>query len=239
MARTPKSENNLQVFNGSRPKPDVFAMNSGAGCCGAGVDLLYDKLGDRVRFDNGLKHLSPTGGVERYRFPAGNGFNSHKAEIIDHINRVGVGATISVIAIPTYAFMTGLGLHIAASEPGLTFDLVTRNGLLLPTSGVVVTAAADSDSPCGVTRTMVAVTGEVDDGEGGTGEVLPIEIEGFGALDADELFIDHFYRYGQGSFALEADEIILRVATMPATPVVGLFDITVSASYDVIYRAEQ
>ena len=57
MARAPKSENNIQVFNGSRPQPDVFAANAGSGCCGTGVDLLYDKLGERVRFDNGLKHL--------------------------------------------------------------------------------------------------------------------------------------------------------------------------------------
>lgn len=234
MARAPKSENNIQVFNGSRPKPDVFAANAGSGCCGTGVDLLYDKLGERVRFDNGLKHLSPTGGVERYRFPGGNGFNSHKAEIIEHINRVGVGATISVIAIPTYAFFTGLGIHIAASEAGLTFDLVTRNGLLLPANGRIVTASANSESPCGVDRTVEEVTlGE--GGEGGEGDVA---VEGFGLLGEGELFIDHFYRDGEGTFSLEADELILRVASVPADPVVGLFDFTISASYDVIYRAE-
>ena len=237
MARAPKSENNIQVFNGSRPKPDVFAANAGSGCCGTGVDLLHDKLGERVRFDNGLKHLSPAGGVERYRFPAGNGFNSHKAEILAHINAVGVGATISVIAIPTYAFVTGLGIHIAAAEAGLTFDLITRNGLLLPSTGLIVTATADEDAPCGVTRTVEEVAGE----SGGEGEPLePLEIEGFGALAADELFIDHFYRDGQGRFALEADEIILRVASVPVGGVVvGNFDLTISASYDVIYRAEQ
>ena len=237
MARAPKSENNIQVFNGSRPQPDVFAANAGSGCCGTGVDLLYDKLGERVRFDNGLKHLSPAGGVERYRFPAGNGFNSHKADILRHINAVGVGAEISVIAIPTYAFVTGIGIHIAAYETGLTFDLVTRNGLLFPNSGLIVTAEVDPDSPCGVTRTVEEVAGE----EGGEGEPAgPVLIEGFGALGADELFIDHFDRDGQGRFALEADELILRVASMPVSGVVsGLFDLTVSASYDVIYRAEQ
>lgn len=229
MARAPKSENNIQVFNGSRPQPDVFAANAGSGCCGTGVDLLYDKLGERVRFDNGLKHLSPAGGVERYRFPAGNGFNSHRDAILRHINAEGVGATISVIAIPTYAFVTGIGIHIAAYETGLTFDLITRNGLLFPSRGLIITAEADPDSPCGVTRTVE---------EGGEGE--PLAIEGFGALAAGELFIDHFYRDGFGAFALEADEIILRVASMPAGGVVvGNFDLTISASYDVIYRAEQ
>ena len=223
MARATKSEDNIQVFRGSRPKPDVFAANAGSGCCGTGVDLLYDKLGDRVRFDNGLKHLSPPGGVERYRFPAGDGFSSHKAEIIAHINAVGVGATISVIAIPTYAFLTGVGVHIAAEEDGLTFDLITRNGLLLPdTTPIIVTATADPDAPCGVTRTQGVS-----------------DFTGFGALGADDLFIDLFARSGDGTFALEADEIILRVASMPADPVVGLFDLTISASYDVIHRAEQ
>ena len=93
----------------------MFTSNAGIGCCGP-VDFDYDKLGERVRFDNGLKHLSPSGGVERYRFPGGNGFSDDRAAIINHINAVGVGAEISVIAIPTYAFVTGVGVHIESEE---------------------------------------------------------------------------------------------------------------------------
>jgi hypothetical protein len=223
MARAAKSVNNIQVFRGSLPTPDVFAANPGIGCCGPG-DYTYDKLGERVRFDNGLKHLSPNGGIERYRFPAGDGFSNHKADIIRHINAVGVGATISVIAIPTYAFLHSLGVHIAASEPGLTFDLITRNGLVIPdTTPIQVVATVDEDSPCGITRTQTNS-----------------DFAAFGALADGELFIDLFARHPDGgTFSLEADEIILRVAAMPTDPVVGLFDLTISAGYDVIYRAEQ
>ena len=222
MARAPKSENNIQVFRGSRPKADVFTSNAGIGCCGP-VDFDYDKLGDRVRFDNGLKHLSPPGGVERYRFPGGDGGFSDRAAIIRHINAVGVGAEVSVIAIPTYAFVTGVGVHIESEEDGLTFDLVTRNGLVLPAGVISVTATADPDAPCAVTRTQ---------GEG--------SFAGFGALADNVLFVDLFARSAEGEFSLEADELILRVASMPASGVVsGMFDLTVSASYDVIHRAEQ
>lgn len=244
MAREPKSENNIQVFSGSKPKADVFTQNAGSGCCGTGLDIAYDKLAERVRFDNGLKHVNPTGGVDRYRFPGGNGFSADREAILKHINAIGVGATISVIAIPTYAFVTGVGVHIDSAEAGLTFDLVTRNGLVLPVGStptlvdggegagsiemvenapIKVTATADPDAPCAVTRTM-------DEGS----------FEGFGALGGNDLFIDIFGRNAEGSFALEADEIMLRVATMPAGGVViGNFDLTISASYDVIHRAEQ
>ena len=242
MARNAKSADNIQVFRGSRPKADVFTSNAGIGCCGP-VDFDYDKLGERVRFDNGLKHLSPSGGVERYRFPGGNGFSDDRAAIINHINAVGVGAEISVIAIPTYAFVTGVGVHIESEEAGLTFDLVTRNGLVLPVgytptldlvadpdevdmvanAPIKITAVADASAPCAVTRTQAAGS-----------------FSGFGALGDNDLFIDIFGRNGNGSFALEADELILRVASMPASgKVSGMFDLTVSASYDVIHRAEQ
>lgn len=243
MARAEKSADNIQVFRGSRPKADVFTANAGIGCCGS-VDFSYDKLGDRVRFDNGLKHLSPSGGVERYRFPAGNGFSDDKAAIIAHINAIGVGAEISVIAIPTYAFVTGVGVHIAAEEDGLTFDLVTRNGLVLPRA-VTYTATGGGEDPIVIEEVagpIFKVT--VTAGEGGCNVTrVPTTVdafEGFGALGANDLFADLFARNGHGSFALEADELILRVASMPASGIVnGTFDLTVSASYDVIHRAEQ
>lgn len=221
MARVAKSADNIQVFRGSKPKMDVFAANSGIGCCDPGLDPAYDKLAERTRFDNALAHSNPTGANDKYRFPGGNGFDSDRAAILAHINAVGVGAEISVIAIPTYAFLTGVGLHIAAEEPGLTFNLVTRNGLGLPASQVIQVAAAAGALPCEITRTQTVGS-----------------LTGFGALGTD-LFRDIFARDGDGEFALEADELILVVATMPVDPVVGLFDITVAASYDVIHRAEQ
>lgn len=226
MAREPKSETNLQVFRGSRPRLDVFAKNAGTGCCGTGAQVEYDKLAERVRFDNALAHSNPTGANDKFAFPQGDGFAYNSAEIIEHINTHGVGATISVLVIPTYAFVTGVGVHIAAEEPGLTFNLVTRNGLVLPGTGenggeVIEVTATDGAEGCEITRTL---------GEG--------SFEGFGAL-GNARFIDIFGRYGQGEFSLEADEIILEVATLPASGVVtGAFELEVSVSYDVIHRAE-
>ena len=226
MAREPKSETNLQVFRGSRPRLDVFAKNAGTGCCGTGAQVEYDKLAERVRFDNALAHSNPTGANDKFAFPQGDGFAYNSAEIIEHINTHGVGATISVLVIPTYAFVTGVGVHIAAEEPGLTFNLVTRNGLVLPGTGenggeVIEVTATDGSNGCEITRTQ---------SEG--------SFEGFGAL-GNARFIDIFGRYGQGEFSLEADELILRVSSMPPSGVVnGTFDIEVAASYEVVKRAE-
>lgn len=235
MARAPKNANNIQVFRGSRPKADVFTSNASVGCCGT-VDFDYDKLGDRVRFDNGLKHVNPTGGVDRYRFPSGNGFADDRAAILAHINAVGVGAEISLLAIPTFAFLTGWGIHVESEEEGLTFDVRTRNGLVLPSAtAILVTTEADPDSACGVSRNEDAAPALTEDGEDG-----PLILEGIGAMLAGTVALDYFYAAAPGSFSLEADEIILRVATMPVSGKVnGTFDLTVSASYNVIHRAER
>lgn len=224
MARTAKAANNIQVFRGSLPQPDVFSANSDAGCCSnPGLNPAYDKLAERTRYDNALAHSNPLGANDKYRVPTGFGFNGDSRAIIDHINAEGVGATISVLAIPTYAFVSGVGIHIAAEEAGLTFDLITRNGLVLPGDAVIQVAAEAGATSCEITRTQ------------SVGDYLA-----FGALGTS-LFIDIFgYEGGGGSFALEADELILRVASMPASGIVsGLFDITVSTNYEVIHRAEQ
>lgn len=222
MARNDKLAPGIQVFRGSRPRQDVFSANLSVGCCpGPAVD--YDKLAERTRFDNALAHSNPTGANDKFSFPYGDGFSDTRGNIIDLINREGVGAHISVLAIPTYAFVTGVGIHIEAEETGLTFDLVTRNGLALPAETVKIVEAEVGDD-CTITRT--ATDGAVAD------------FAGFGALGTAN-FIDIFGRNGEGEFSLEADEIALKVATMPASgKVTGEFKITVSVSYDVIHRAE-
>ena len=226
MARTPKAANNIQVFRGSRPREDVFSKNANSGCCGTGTQTEHDKLAGRTRFDNALAHSNPTGANDKFVVPYGDGFADARTNMINHINTFGVGAQISVLAIPTYAFVTGVGIHIAAQEAGLTFNLITRNGLVLPTTAVIEVEAAAADAGCEVERTQTA--GNAD------------SFEGFGALAEGVLFLDIFGRNGQGTFSLEADELILEVATVPAGGlVVGEFDITVSVSYDVIHRAEQ
>ena len=222
MARNPKAENNLQVFRGSRSRVDVFSQNADSGCCGSGAAVQHDKLADRVRFDNALAHSNPTGANDKFIVPYGDGFSGNRDEMIAHINANGVGAQLSVLVVPTYAFVTGVGVHIAAEEEGLTFNIETRNGLELPASQVIQVSAAAGEDGCAIERTQ---------SEG--------SLEGFGALDGAE-FIDIFARDGDGTFSLEADEIILTVATMPTEGIVtGAFDLTVSISYDVIHSAER
>lgn len=224
MARNPRLAKGIQVFRGSRSRQDVFAANSGSGCCDSIGDTSYDKLAERTRFDNGLIHSNPIGGNDKFIVPYGDGFADTRDKVVTAINEGGVGTHISVLAIPTYAFVTGVGIHIAGAEPGLTFDLVTRNGLVLPQGNVrIVTATATT--ACEITRTEAA-------GNAAT-------FEGFGALGS-AAFIDIFGRDGDGQFSLEADEIALRVATMPAGGIiVGEFNITVSVSYEMIHRAER
>lgn len=219
MARQPKAENNIQVFRGSLPRQDVFAQNANTGCCAPGVPDNYDKLGPRVRFDNALAHSNPTGANDKIRIPD-TGYDADRIAIINTINEHGVGATISALVIPTYAFVTGVAVTIYAEEEGLTFDLVTRNGLELPSAQVISVVA--TGSACEVTRTQGA------DG-----------FTSFGALAEGAVYQQIFGRDGDGEFSLEADEIMLRVASMPASgQVSGAFRIELAVSYDVIKRAE-
>lgn len=225
MAWSAKSADNIQMFRGSRPKPDVFTqdmLRGGGECCAPGAaDISYDKLARRVRFDNGLTHLNPLGGNEKVRVPLFDGLSTSRDEAIKHINAVGVGAQISLFAIPTYAFLTGLGVHIAAEEAGFTFDIVTRNGLVLPDDAALrVDVTGDA---CAPTRTLT------------NSGIVPT---GLGALSTS-VARDYFFRSAAGEFSLEADEVILQVASMPAGgEVKGTFDITVAVSYEVINRAE-
>lgn len=244
MARNDKLAPGIQVFRGSRPRQDVFSANLGTGCCG-GPTVDYDKLADRTRFDNALAHSNPTGANDKFSFPYGDGFSDTKDNIIDLINREGVGAHISVLAIPTYAFVTGVGIHIEAEEPGLTFDLVTRNGLVIPgtRAAEVVNVAGGGGGtvtlpPVGsITLVESEVTGNCEMQRTLT-QTTDAALFGFGALGNNN-FIDIFCRDGDGEFSLEADEIALRVATMPASgKITGEFKITVSVSYNVIHRAE-
>lgn len=218
MARTAKAATNLQIFRGSKPRQDVFARHSNEGCCDAALVSTYDKLGSRTRFDNALAHSNPTGANDKINVP-NTGLESDHSEIVDWINTHGVGATISVLALPTYSFLTGVMITVLAAEAGLTFDLITRNGATLPADQVITVIA--TGSACEVTRTQ------------GISE----DFLGFGTLSAGQLHRVIIAR-DSGNFVLEADELILRVATMPAGGLItGEFRLNIATSYEVIGRA--
>lgn len=226
MARAAKNAENIQVFRGSLPKQDVFALNAGSGCCGPGAGLEPDRLGDRVHADNGLIHSNPSGFNDKFRigFGGDNGFSAVNSQIVEHINTYGVGAQISVLVIPTFARVKSVAIKVEAQETGLTFNLITRNGLTLPNDVVDVVVITAGDG-CSVTRTRTAGS--------------DASFAGFGALTAGQLAKYILAYESLGTFALEADELILQVAAIPGTPVTGLFAIDVAVSYDVVRRCDE
>lgn len=220
MARNDKSASSLQVFRGSKPKADVFARTAGD-CCAPAAESTYDKLGCRVRFDNSTAHENPTGANEKFHFQKQRFPVETLAAQVAHLNKEGVGGQLSIFAIPTYAFVTRVGVVVLADEPGLTFRLVTRNGLVLPSATTFAVNVA-GDACCPV-RTLIA------------GSITAA----FGQLPADVTEQYIFGSFPQGQFSLEADEIMLEVVTMPTSGVIsGEFDVIVSVSYDIINRAE-
>jgi hypothetical protein len=219
--RNPVGAKELQIFKGSRSKADVFAR-SDASCCGTTVMPVYDKLDCRVRFDNGLAHLNPTGGNEKFHFQKQRFEVEPKQAQIAHLNAKGVGAQLAVITIPTFAFVTGVSVVVLAEEAGATFRLRTRNGLVIPsTVGIKVDVSGDSCCP---TRTQGAFN---------------LATTAWGALPVGVTEQYMFNRNGAGEFSLEADEILVEVVTMPASGAfLGEFDFIVSVNYDVQNRAE-
>ena len=230
MARTEfDASTMLQVFRGSRLPLGVYAKHAGRICCGSAFEASYDRLADVVHGPNSHTHLRPAVYNDKYlvpQGPVGGNLENDRDAIVTFINKVGVGAKIGILCIPNYAFITDIGVHIDAEESGLTFNLITRNGLTLPSSQVIkVTTAADEDNVCALSRTEA------------TSDTTAFN--NIGALDGAS-FIDIIGRDGNGVFTAEADEIQLEVASLPTTGrVIGNFRIMVSVNYSVVMRAER
>ena len=218
MAITAKSADNMQVFRGSKPAQDVFAQNSGAGCCDTGSTVYYDKLAPVVHFDNALAHLNPAGANDKFRL------TRMVPGVVDHINAIGVGAQISVLAIPTGAIMRAVAARVDSEDTGLVFELRTRNGLALPAVIMDITASAGAVACDPATR--VAAVGAVWTGIGPLGANSQVDKLGLYASDDPT------------AYSLESDELILEVTAMPAGGLInGNFDVTVAAVYDIALRA--
>ena len=259
----------LQVFRGSKQPLGVFAKHAGNGCCGTSFSVGYDRLADVVHGPNSHTHLNPVAFNDKYMVPmgpVGGTLENDRDQIVSFINAVGVGAKIGILCIPNFAFITDISVRIEAEEPGLTFNLKTRNGLALPSKKVVtVKTTRDEDNACLLTRAVTevnstitgnltsgAVTGTVADttvtGSVTDTSLTATEKAGAGAADAftnfgkldDNVFIDVFGRDGDGVFTADADEIVLEVASMPQNKkIVGNFRIVVAVNYSICDRAER
>lgn len=220
----------LQVFRGSKQPLGVFAKHAGSGCCGTSFSVGFDRLADVVHGPNSHTHLNPVSYNDKYMVPmgpVGGTLENDRDEIVSFINAVGVGAKIGIICIPNFAFVTDISVRIEAEEPGLTFNLKTRNGLALPSKKVItVKTTRSEDNVCVLER---------DAQDSTTANAF----NGFGKMD-DNVFIDIFGRDGDGVFTAEADEIMLEVASMPVgKKVVGNFRVIVAVNYSICDRAER
>lgn len=220
----------LQVFRGSKQPLGVFAKHAGSGCCGTSFSVGFDRLADVVHGPNSHTHLNPVSYNDKYMVPmgpVGGTLENDRDEIVSFINAVGVGAKIGIICIPNFAFVTDISVRIEAEEPGLTFNLKTRNGLALPSKKVItVKTTRSEDNVCVLERDA-------------TDSTAANAFNGFGKMD-DNVFIDIFGRDGDGVFTAEADEIMLEVASMPVgKKVVGNFRVIVAVNYSICDRAER
>lgn len=220
----------LQVFRGSKQPLGVFAKHAGSGCCGTSFSVGFDRLADVVHGPNSHTHLNPVSYNDKYMVPmgpVGGTLENDRDEIVSFINAVGVGAKIGIICIPNFAFVTDISVRIEAEEPGLTFNLKTRNELALPSKKVItVKTTRSEDNVCVLERYA-------------TDSTAANAFNGFGNMD-DNVFIDIFGRDGDGVFTAEADEIMLEVASMPVSKkVVGNFRVIVAVNYSICDRAER
>lgn len=220
----------LQVFRGSKQPLGVFAKHAGSGCCGTSFSVGFDRLADVVHGPNSHTHLNPVSYNDKYMVPmgpVGGTLENDRDEIVSFINAVGVGAKIGIICIPNFAFVTDISVRIEAEEPSLTFNLKTRNGLALPSKKVItVKTTRSEDNVCVLERDA-------------TDSTAANAFNGFGKMDGN-VFIDIFGRDGDGVFTAEADEIMLEVASMPASKkIVGNFRVVVAVNYSICDRAER
>lgn len=219
MARNPKSANAYQSFRGGRNRLGVWAKFAEGSCCEPGVALDIDRLPATVQWENANVHTNPLGGRNpTWRFSELQ--SGDREAIIDHINAVGVGAIIELQAIPTFSLVQSVAVSTFKEETGLSFEVITRNGTALPSGQVIRVVEQDAGSCGEPTRTQT--TGDLSD----VGDVG-------GGTRAYDLAVSDT----GGEFALEADVIALRVTAVPATGVVGKFDIAVDLSYTAPVRS--
>lgn len=219
MARNPKTAATYQSFRGGRNRLGVWSKFAEGACCEPGVALDLDRLPATVQWENANIHTNPLGGRNpTWRFSELQ--SGDRDAIVDHINTHGVGAIIEVQAIPTFSFVQGVAVTTFKAEAGLTFEVATRNGTALPAGQVIRVVEQDAGSCGEPTRTQTA------------GDLSAVGDTGGGTRAYDVAVSDT-----GGEFALEADVLALRVTAVPATDVIGSFDIAVDLSYTAPVRS--
>jgi len=212
--------NTLQMFAGGRRNLDVFARTLGKGTCDCDViGVAQDRLVNPLQFDRGLSHLSPSGGRETFFF------GNHQQKVLNlelkaHLNRVGVGALVEIIAIPTGSVITGLSVGVYSMDDGLKFALKTRNGANLPATGQKFSVPKEG-CPLDITAVAASATALQN-------IIAPA------AANQSEHFV--YAGYTNAVLNGNADVLVMELVTMPTSGIVTDFNIIVDLSYDTLLR---
>lgn len=192
-------------------------------CCEGDLELRKDRLPARMRFDNGLAHENPNGANQKWIFKNA----TDRREVVQHLNDYKAGATIGVLALPTYSVITALAISIGFMPTGFTFKLSSRNGTLDGVTGTLHTVVLSGDH-CEPARDHVSANAQ------GLAAVIAT------GLAKGELHKDYIFIPDKPIFQAQADEILIDVETFATSGKVvdGEFDITVAANYDVVIRSE-
>ena len=219
VAKDPKAH---QSFRGGLNSlaTNPWLQNIGNGCCEPSHAVDQDRLNRTINPENALVHSRPFGNRLHWRFSELD--DTTRRQIVAHINKVGVGAQLEIIVIPTFGFLHSIHTVTLAEESGLVFELKTRNGTLIPSGQLIKVSETDSGDGCGE---VARVQGAAD----------PADI---GPLEGASRVHNFFVADNGGEFALEADVIILEVLSLPADGVVGSFDLLVHSTTVAAGRSE-
>lgn len=222
MARIAKTEKAMQLFRGGLNdlSKNPWLQNIGFGCCDPVHKIDQDRLPPTVNPENAQIHSRPFGNRLFWQFSEHD--DSTRAQIVRHLNEVGVGAQLEIIVIPTFSLTHSVHTVTLAEETDLVFELKTRNGTELPSGQLIKVSETDSGDGCGeVARVQAAAD--------------PAEI---GPLDGASRVHNLFVSDKGGEFALEADVLVLEVVSVPAGGIKGNFDIRVHTNAIAPGRSE-
>jgi hypothetical protein len=210
----------LQLFRGGLNKLTLWAEHIGGACCDPLVPAQIDRLNPTINPENANVHTNPFGHRDHFHF--GSLHDSLRDKIVRHINTHGVGAQLELMVLPTFSLLHAVQFVTLAEEPGLLFELKTRNGTVLPTGQLIQVSETEGGNGCGEVARVQAEGAYTDLGAlNGATRVHTLGVSDIG-----------------GEFALEADVLILEVTAMPAEAVVGYFDLQLHGTYIAPGRSE-
>ena len=222
MARVAKDAKAKQVFKGGLNdlSKNPWIQQLGNGCCEVAPAIDQDRLNATIHSENSLVHTRPMGHRDYWQFSEHD--DTTRRQIVKHLNDNGVGAILEILVVPTFAFLQSVHVVAMAEEAGLEFEVVTRNGTVLPSGQLIKVSETDGADGCGeVGRVQAAGDLAAVGLLNGASRVHTIAVSDQG-----------------GEFALEADVIQLKVKSLPAGGVKGAFDMRVHITYFAVGRSE-